>query len=39
MDGYEQTSCICNILHSESEFVAADILNGLCLSKVDLLEQ
>jgi len=39
MDGYEQTYCICNILHSESEFVAVDVLNGVCLSKVDFLEQ
>ena len=39
MDGYKQPYCDCNILHSESEIVAVDVLNGICLSKSDLLEQ
>jgi hypothetical protein len=29
MDDYEQTYCVCNILHSESEFVAVDVLNDI----------
>jgi hypothetical protein len=35
MDGYEKTYCVCNILLSECAFVPVDILNGVCLSKVN----
>jgi aminoglycoside phosphotransferase family enzyme len=39
MDGYDQNYCVYNILHFESEFVAVDVLNDICLSQVNLLEQ
>jgi len=39
MNSYEQTYCAYNILHSEPEFVAVDVINDICLSKVDLPEQ